>query len=277
MFAAEFSDTVVHGTGTYEVVWSPSKGCAMYNTANGAVIEDTGWGGGPGFTFTGNGYTGTVGIPDRYTLHDGGVSFDGVYLFTGWTTCLSTCSADGSSPYFCQIGTLSVTYITSSESPGGHGADGNELRVNNTSPGVFRKRQMSALTTTTVLTSIPLGGAAWDGHGSWEDAAIFGDTYPFFFDTFAQPILTTFPAPWYDEILAVKPDGSLTVWRFAHTFNSGHNPNFQVQEAIQACSQDGNFCMWARSGWAHSGPTTGASACTITSDCRGDIFIVKTQ
>jgi hypothetical protein len=47
--------------------------------------------------------------------------------------------------------------------------------------------------------------------------------------------------PWYAELLGVAVDGSNTVYRFAHVYNTGSNPNFNAQNNVGAISEDGQF------------------------------------
>ena len=64
-------------------------------------------------------------------------------------------------------------------------------------------------------------------------------------------------------------------WRFAHTFDSSSSAFFSVANAIGSISQDGRFFAWASDWMGTLGSTSGASACTLNSNCRGDVFVVE--
>jgi hypothetical protein len=89
--------------------------------------------------------------------------------------------------------------------------------------------------------------------------------------------LTSFPAPWYDEILGVAADGSGKVWRFAHSFITGRSQSFATKYGIGSVSQDGRFFLFSSDWMGTLGSQSQAAACSVAKDCRGDVFVVELQ
>lgn len=262
VFGAAFSWSGAQGTGFYAAAYVVGKGTVVWNTQTGAITSD--WG-----------LSGTISIPDRFLIHACGVSQDGKWLACGWSSCVSSCSADANSNYNLQLGTLNVTYTTSSERPSGHGPHGNEIVLNNNSPGTFQSRPYTNPAAYTQVINPPSGITALDGHASW-NANNSLDTAPFTWSTYSTT--TPYPSSQFNEYLIYDPTGTIpTPWRAAHTFNSAQSTTFQVEEAIQTVSQDGNWGMFTSDMEGTLGSASGGATCTLGTDCRGDVFIVNLQ
>jgi hypothetical protein len=110
-------------------------------------------------------------------------------------------------------------------------------------------------------------------HENWSNVDA-GDTYPFFLTTYlSSPPLNPYTCAWIDEVLGIA-SGTGTVYRFAHTYNSDQNSNFSVGIAVGSASQDGNFYMFTSDWEGTRGSTAGAGTCTLSTNCRGDVFVV---
>jgi hypothetical protein len=77
------------------VAYKVGSGCTHLSTATGTVTGD--WG-----------TTGTVGISDRFTVHNVKISKDGQWALISCETCTSTCTNQANTPYFWQIGTTNL-------------------------------------------------------------------------------------------------------------------------------------------------------------------------
>jgi hypothetical protein len=261
VFAMAYSNTGDQGTGVYAVVYKVGSGCSLLNTQTGHVSGD--WGA-----------NGTINIADRWTIHNVKLSKDGNWLIIESTTCTSsTCTAE---PYFWQVGTTTVNSCGQGGSCGGHFTEGYSHWVNNDNSPMSNQveRAFAQPTSITNLTnSFPQGiTPPFDQHQSWNnvDAA---DSLPFFAVTWSTT--TPFPAPWYNEIIAVAADGSGKTWRFAHDFTSTHSQRFSTEWGIGTISQDGRFFIFSSDWMGQLGSESGTAACTIGTDCRGDVFVVE--
>ena len=107
-------------------------------------------------------------------------------------------------------------------------------------------------------TNLLLSKQNWpaDQHGFSENE-IVGDPYPLGVSTQAVPSLGRAPnsqdptgagighgMQWYGELDAAKSDGSGTVYRLGHCFNTGSSRNFGVQNCIANMSQDGTIAIF---------------------------------
>jgi hypothetical protein len=231
------------------------------------------------------GTTGTVGISDRFTVHNVKISKDGQWALISWETCTSTCTNQANTPYFWQIGTTNLyPGCVSGNLCSGHFTEGFSHFISD--DGSPTGQQIERLygnnsTPTTIPMGLPWAGSTCTGnnvvdqHQNWTNADT-ADSYPFFTTTvLATPTTASYPyvCASADEIEAISP-GTGTVYRFAHTFNTDQNPNFSVAEAIGAVSQDGNYALWSSDWQGTLGSTSGASTCSITTNCRGDVFVV---
>jgi hypothetical protein len=263
VFAMAYSNTGDQGTGVYAVVYKVGSGCSVLNTQTGQVSGD--WGA-----------QGTINIADRWTIHNVKLSKDGSWLILESTTCTSSSCAQ--EPYFWQVGTTTVNFCGQGgiDSCGGHFTEGYGHWVNNNnspmSNQVFRAFAQPA-TITNLTNSFPSGiTPPFDQHQSWNNVDP-ADTLPFFAVTWSTT--TPFPAPWYNEIIAVAADGSGKTWRFAHDFTTTHSQRFSTAWGIGTISQDGRFFIFSSDWMGELGSESGAATCTIGADCRGDVFVLE--
>jgi hypothetical protein len=259
VFGMAFSNTGNQGSGVYVVVYKAGSGCSVLNTQTGQVSGD--WGS-----------TGTISLPDRWTIHSGKVTLDGNWFIISPTQCLSSTCAVG--PYFWHIGTTTVTACQTGEVCSGHNTEGYSHWVNNSTTGKQRIRLPSDPSKVQELTGIlPVGLAVpLDTHPSWNNADP-ADSVPFLLSTWSPT--TPFPAPWYNEILGVATDGSGRVWRFAHTFITAQSHRFAAKYGIGSVSQDGRFFAFSSDWMGTLGSENGTVNCTIGKDCRADVFVVE--
>jgi len=259
VFGMVFSDRGAQGTGVYAVAYKPGSGCTLLNTQTGQVTGD--WG-----------TTGTIGIPDRWTIHNSKVSLDGDWMMVSPQNCMSSSCSAG--PYFWQIGTTTVNSCGQGKRCSGHATEGYSHFINNPNTGDQVSRLFSDPSVVAELTPILPPGlqTPLDEHPSWNNADP-ADSLPFFL-SFWSPI-TPFPAPWYNEITGVAVEGSGRVWRFAHNFITTKSQIFCTQYGIGSVSQDGRFFLWSSDWMGTLGSQSGAQACTVGQDCRGDVFVVE--
>jgi len=253
----------VQGTGIYALAYKVGSGCTILNTQTGQVKGD--WGS-----------TGTINIPDRWTVHNVKLSKDGNWLVVAPDNCTSASCSKG--PYFWQIGTTNVSSCGDGKTGGqkcsGHWTSGYAHWINNNLNGNQVSRPFSDPTLTEELNSVLPSGilAPLDEHASWNNADP-SDSLPFFL-TYWSPT-SPFPAAWYNEITGEMPDGSGKVWRFAHSFISSQSQYFSSKYGIGSVSQDGKFFIFSSDWMGTLGSQSGASSCTIGQDCRGDVFVVQ--
>ena len=256
-----YSNAGDQGSGIYAVVYKVGSGCSMLNTRTGQVGGD--WGS-----------KGTINIADRWTIHNVKLSKDGNWLIVASQNCSSSICSMG--PYFWQIGTTNITFCGAAGSCSGHWTEGYTHWENNDNSPMANQviRSFAQATSTSNLTSIFPPGitAPLDQHQSWNNVDP-ADTLPFFSTTWSTT--SPFPAPWYNEIIAVAADGSGKTWRFAHSFITAHSQRFSTEYAIGTVSQDGRFFIFSSDWMGKLGSESGATTCTIGRDCRGDVFVVE--
>jgi hypothetical protein len=266
--AAYPSATNGQGSGTYVVIVNRKLGCRVWNTATGFVSGA--YGGAP---------LGSVGIADRFTVHNVRLSKAGTYAKVTIQNCVNNnCNSGLNQTYIWQINSLTVLPISiaSPEYGGGHQAIGYNEWINNggtpNSPNQpFDIRSVSSTVPSFVPTLYPSGSNPMDGHWSWNNDNS-GDTVPFF-GTFSNGTSFAPSQAWNDEIVALAPDGSVS-WRFAHTYASNQSQSFSARYAIGNVSQDGSFYLWSTDWDGMLGNTNGVSAaCTIGTSCRADVFM----
>jgi len=257
--------------GTDAVAFKVGGGCAYLNTLTGVVTSDFG-------------PVGTVSNPDRFTVHNAKISKDGSQLLITPGFCLSgSCANQINTPYQWSIGTTTLNNgCVAPNDCSGHFTEGYSHFVNNDgSPS--GQQIVRPYGNNTAPTVVPMGlpwagsnctGASeLDQHQNWTNVDPL-DSLPFFTTTvLAAPPVSPYVCAGSDEIQAVSP-GTGTVWRFAHTYNSDQNVLFQTAQAIGAVSQDGNYFLWGSDWEGTLGSTSGGSSCTLTTNCRGDVFMV---
>ena len=99
-------------------------------------------------------------------------------------------------------------------------------------------------------------GLFYDSHMAYWHNAMDDDLGPICGTVYNVATLAPPPLyPWQGEevcvtttpswVSGVGPIGNWTAWRFAHNFNTGGNPDFDVQFAISQLSTDGNFLAFS--------------------------------
>jgi len=267
-FAAYPSASNGQGSGTYVVIWNRTLGCRVWNTATGIVSGS--YGSSP---------TGSVSIPDEFTVHNVRLSKSGTYVKIGIQNCTNNnCNSGLNQLYIWQINSLTVLPISTAapEYGGGHQAIGYNYWVNGSGSPVsqnqrFAIRPANGTTPSFIPALYPSGSNPTDGHFSWNNDNS-GDTLPFF-AAFSDGANFAPTQAWNDEIDGFMPDGSVT-WRFAHTYASNQSQNFSAQYAIGNVSQDGKFYLWTTDWDGMLGNIDGVtSTCTIGTNCRADVFM----
>jgi hypothetical protein len=261
VFAAGYSNTGDQNTGVYAVAYKVGSGCSVLNTQTGQVWGD--WGA-----------RGAINRPDRWTVHNVKISKDGNWLVVAIGNCLLSSCSDG--PFFWEIGTTNVISCGDGGHCSGHWTEGytHWTNDNGSKTGNQESRLLSQPSSVIDLTQVLPSGftGPWDQHQSWNNVDP-ADSVPFASTTWSRT--TPFNAPWYNEILGVAADGSGTIWRFAHSFNSATSQNFSTQYAIGSISQDGKYFMFSSDWMGTLGSESGATTCTIGTNCRGDVFVVE--
>jgi hypothetical protein len=102
--------------------------------------------------------------------------------------------------------------------------------------------------------------------------------------TNGPPVTNPFTSCWYGELRGLDVTGAIsgqqgTVYRAAHTRNSGRSTQYIVTSAQVAPSQTGKFVAFTSdfAGDGNVGPlgsTSGAATGTVGVDARGDVFVV---
>jgi hypothetical protein len=259
VFGVSYSNSGGQGTGVYVAAYKAGSGCTLVNTQTGRVTGD--WGA-----------SGTIAIPDRFTIHSARLSRDGQWMIITRTNCTSSNCQVG--PYFWQIGTTNMIPCQAGENCSGHSTEGYSHWVNNMGPGNQLMRSLAQPATAWEITGVlPPGIAApLDEHPSWNNADP-ADSLPIFMSSWSQT--TPFPAAWYNEITAVAADGSGKVWRFAHNFIATRSQIFGTMYGVGSVSQDGRFFVWSSDWMGTLGSQAGTPTCSIGQDCRGDVFVVE--
>jgi hypothetical protein len=273
VFVAGMSNAGAQDTGSDVVAYKVGGGCSHLNTLTGAVTGD--WG-----------LTGTVGIADRFHVHNVKISKDGQWAMVAQAGCATTCNS--LLPYFWQIGTTNLyDSCTTGNSCSGHWTDGTKHLINaNYSP--FWQEDARGygnnIAGSGIIPGLPLSGCSVtqaDIHQGWSNVD-FADTYPFFATTAAfganAQVPGSYNCAWVNEVLGIAPTSG-TVYRFAHTEATGANWNFDSQNAIGGISQDGRFYAFT-SDWRRTLGTEGGANGTCTDSpnsstaCRSDVFVV---
>jgi hypothetical protein len=80
---------------------------------------------------------------------------------------------------------------------------------------------------------------------------------------------------WDNEILGVATDGSGTVYRFAHTYDTNQSSVFSAEDAIGDVSADGKYYFWTTDWDGMLGQYGGgANSCSVSGQtCRTDVFM----
>ena len=202
------------------------------------------------------------------------MSRDGNWLIITSNVCISgTCAVN---PYFWQIGTTNLENCGEGGSCGGHYTEGYTHWINNYgSPWASQQiRTFSDPTVVSVVNQNYPSTSDWsmDQHQSWNNVQP-GDSLPILSST--ATTTSPFTAPWANEVIAIAADGSGKTWRFAHTFISTRSLDFTTQWGIGTVSQDGRFFIFSSDWMGQLGSESGTTTCTLSSDCRGDVFVLE--
>jgi hypothetical protein len=223
-FTAAFS-AAGQGTGLKVSSYTIGKGCRVYNTLSGAI--------------SGTGVTGTISIPDRYTVHNLKSSPDGNTVAIANTSCTGPSCAGG--PYLWNVATTDVKGCCP-VAGAGHWSVGDKLFINASSKPFKKGQWVSRLYSnlsqiTSLINPLPaIPQIVFDGHASFPNES----------NPIVQTTYTTPPGPitvWgQDEIMGMKPTGGPAL-RFGHYFNTLKSPYFSCQYAIGTVSKSGNYYM----------------------------------
>jgi hypothetical protein len=111
-------------------------------------------------------------------------------------------------------------------------------------PHLYSRPSISGQANPGTPTTVPSQGLPAQHHGSYLNSGTV-DQAPIGLIQTAVPTSTyalgAANSPWYAELAAVAVDGSHTMYRFAHVFNTGSEPNFNAQNNVGAISEDGQF------------------------------------
>ena len=259
-------------------------------------------------------------LPDVMYMHDGQPAPNSAYVLFGGTpahectqqtcSCFGITSGGGCEQYVWNVPTTNVVpdYTT------GHEAQGNLYQYRGKKYWTISYANPEVHTSPLLTENIPV-----DQHGTYNNADQNDDQPVFFASTNVCDLApgntvkagcdSEYTGPLYDEIVGVENQGAhpgtaqncnygngpeACIYRFAHTFNTGTNYMFPVQNAIGNISPNGRFMLFD-SDWnltlgctngsqspcvdnitASTGTTCLAVANLKTNPCqRGDIFVVK--
>ena len=261
VFTVGSSSAGGQGTGTDVVSYKVSTGhCSTLNTSTGAVAID----GTP---------VGTITNTDRFTLHEVYQTPNPAYaiLVPGQSNMLVGTYVPG--VYIWQIGTTSLVHCGNNT----YYCDGHDtfgyLGLIRGKPMVYHSYADPSIPQTVNLPSPP---AYPDSHQSWNNNHSTDDSAPIFDKAQkvapAIDILGTLPVPFYDELWLNTVNGN-NFSRQAHTFSTGLSQMFDAQNAMATVSQTGKFAAVTSDWMASLGSDSGASSCTLGTDCRNDVFI----
>lgn len=277
-FSINLSTTSGQGSSgnLYVILWNRSNGCRVWNTGTGAITGA--WGA-----------TGTISLPDTFTLHDSELAPSGNYALVSYTTCLTSCSPTTWKQYFWNVPTTTVTYAANSSGADcGHYAAGYTHFVNNC--------DISSSYNASTYLRIPYNDvnngsnpplyvlnpqatpdvSNQDDHSGWQ-ADNSSDTNPVC-STRTSPSTTPTTA-YQNEIVCIQANvyGSASIWRFAHNYSSvAAGEPFAAYNAIGAVSKDGKWFLWSTDWFGMLGKNDGSTnACTTSPyNCRTDVFIM---
>jgi hypothetical protein len=256
----------------YIGVWRSGSGVRVLNTVTGGVSGD--WG-----------PTGQIpSYPCSQYIHETKMGkVGGSQGWLAWSPA-APCQADAEYVWTYAAGTLtgSLVSLCNSGYCGGHTAKGMLGWVNN--PGDLVPNYMDVCyvgagtlpcptnVANGITYALPAGGQQGiDLHIGWNS---LNDTKVFCGTTWLNGVPTK---AWTNEIMCWLPvyAASVNPFRFAQTENSGQSPIFQVQIATASVSMDGKWLAFTSDWQGTLGSTAGAGTCTLTTNCRGDVFAVR--
>jgi hypothetical protein len=263
-------------------------------------------------------------LPDTFYLHAAASTPDSPFshlagnatgpLTTSTASCIYSNKPALCEGYFWEVATTNIRPNTNPVATG-HEANGNLYDYKGKYYTAFAYGNVSEPLTELLTTPIPV-----DQHGSYYNGDSQDDQPVFLFSTRVcdngpgnpatdVPCDPAYTGPLYDEIVAVEnqaahpsythcnygggTDSTACVYRIAHTFNTGTNWNFSIQNAIGTVSPTGRFALFSSdwnltlgctngqsSGCLDSIAATTGNACTNlqSSACqRGDVFVVQLE
>jgi len=264
-FTLGFSNNGGQGTGSAVVSYVQGLGCRFLNTSTGIVKGD--WG-----------PTGTMNETDRFYMHEAVQTQNASYALLGANKngCISgNCTNGNLGPYVWTINSLNV--VSCLEATGGdsgqdgtcpgHSAKGNLHVVIGKN---FRSHLYSNLDSE-LVSQVNMPSCFPDMHGSWVNTDTV-DSFPLFAVStqvdrpYTGAGLNPGQCAYFDEVIGVVPHyqgTTIQTYRFTHTFNSGSNAVFVVQNAIGSVSQDGNFVAFTSDWFGTLGSEHDTSTCKI--------------
>jgi hypothetical protein len=252
--------------GFHFALYNVSTGhCRVVNTSTGTIVD--------------NGVlVGNVSFSERFFIHEGHSTINPAYAGISAGPCISgTC---GTGNY---LWTVNSTTILSCQTPavcGGEAALGFSQMENGTGTGNWNIHTYVSWQTSTLLIGnpavIPPGLSSCAGniqHTSWvnNDAS---DTLPIM--AVYGGTCTVFNSAWQKEMVIIPQSGAFGI-RENHTFNTGHNLQFDISSPLAQISPDGRFAAFGSDWMGTLGPsgTTTPGRCVLATTCRGDVFVVK--
>jgi len=243
-------------------VWKPGSGCrqlALSSTAHGVVTGE--WG-----------PEGEWGSTAQGTLHNSRLALDGRHVVV---------TMNGTRLPIPQVWDSAALTVAAPTIGWGHRASGYE-HLSQFPQDAYPKPYAGIYSlATAALTALqldrdhlPAGFVFPDAHPSWMNADP-GDTLPVSYIFQQQGGAIT--SAWINEITEIAADGSQTVWRGVHTFNSGTASGiFSLLYSIHTAFPDGRYIMWESDWMGSIGCSTGASSANCAaSNRRGDVFLVQ--
>ena len=266
-FAISGSTTSGQGsTGdVYVIVWNRTNGCRVWNTSTGAVTGS--WGA-----------TGTISKTDTFYLHNVRMNKNGDWVKVSQNTCIGGGCTSVRNTYLWNIATLNVyAGVNDATAACGHGTVGYTHWINECSTGgnntdfLERANTSDDAAGVQVTSGFPSPLSVQDAHISWNNGNS-SDTTPVIMSLYTDDNSTTNACD--NEITAMTTDGTGKMFRFAHTYITRADiQNFDAEFAIGNPSQDGKYYFWSTDWEGKLGQIGGgSSACTIGTDCRGDVF-----
>jgi len=246
-------------------------------------------------TVTGASYSTSPGVllgattsTDQYSIHNVKIDQSGTWLIVAeGANCYSAaCSVN----HAWQIGTTTVNNCiyssggTDAGRCGGHWTEatngwfnGDTFDSSTGNPSMlFRTWANFSTTSSAGVTQLNTGNATqasgFDFHPSNKNDPLGTHGYPIIGSAYAieSPILHAYT----NEVLGwTQTPGP--VLRFGHTFNSAQSPNFATEISVGAPSSTGQYYVFTSDAEGTLGSTAGGPTCTITSNCRSDIFLLN--
>ena len=233
-FGGGFTSTPGQGSSgdIYVVYYTRAGNCGYWRTDTGQVYL--------------NGVLqGTIGISDRFTIHNVKMGKGGTWIKVSESGCISGCTTGNTNLYW-QIGTLNVTVATFANTCG-HTAAGynswvNKCNGSTNANGLFKSAFSTPNTNVSLPNAYPSPSGGDQAHINWA-ADNSSDTMPFF----VSMEDTNFAGAdgWDNTLLAVATDGSGNVWQLAHHYVA--QINAQAFIPIAGC-QDAT-CLLFTSDW----------------------------